>query len=80
MNKRQVSREELHQLPYLRVQDCPTVTGLSQGFVRSLIKDGLLPVARNGRCIYVNKQMLLDTVNNMLQQQMDQNTGREDER
>lgn len=75
MNKQQVSLNELKELPFIKVKDCPTVTGLSQGFVRGLISEGILPVVRNGRCIYVNKQMLLDTVNNMLQQQMDNQSG-----
>lgn len=70
MNKQKPSFDELKQLPYLRVQDCPTVTGLSQGFVRGLIRDGILPVARHGRCIYVDKQLLLDTVASQLRKQM----------
>lgn len=71
MNKKEVSQAELRQLPYLKVPDVPTVTGLSQGFVRGLIRDGILPVVRQGRCIYVNKQLLLDTVDGMLRQQVD---------
>ena len=78
MNKQKVSFAELQQLPFIRVQDCPTVTGLSQGFVRDLIRTGALPVARHGRCIFVNKQLLLDTVNNMLQRQAEQDHGGED--
>lgn len=70
MNKKEVSPAELQLLPYLKVQDVPTVTGLSQGFVRGLIRDGILPVVRNGRCIFVNKQLLLDTVDGMLRHQM----------
>ena len=69
MNKQRLSRDELQNLPYIRVQDVPTTTGLSQGFVRGLIRTGVLPVVRNGRCIFVNKQLLLDTVDNMLRQQ-----------
>ena len=72
MNKQKVSSDDLRKLPYLRVQDVPTVTGLSQGFVRGLIRDGILPVVRNGRCIFVNKQLLLDTVEQSLRQQMEQ--------
>ena len=73
MNKQKVSFEQLQQLPYLRVQEVPTVTGLSQGFVRALIREGTLPVVRNGRCIFVNKQLLMDTVEKSLRQQMDRN-------
>lgn len=79
MNKQRVSFDVLQQLPYLKVQDCPTVTGLSQGFVRGLIRDGLLPVARQGRCIYVNKQILLDTVDSMLRQQANPTNRGEDD-
>lgn len=79
MNKQQVSLNELKELPFIKIKDCPTVTGLSQGFVRGLISEGILPVVRNGRCIFVNKQLLLDTVNGMLRQQMDQKAGREDD-
>lgn len=80
MNKTTPSHEALQQLPYIKIKDCPAVTGLSQGFVRELIRTGVLPVLRHGRCIYVNKQLLLDTLDNNLRQQMDQNTDREDER
>ena len=73
MNKTKPSYAELQQLPYIRVQDCPTVTGLSQGFVRDLIRNGTLPVAKHGRCIFVNKQLLLDTVAGTLRQQMAMN-------
>ena len=76
MNKQKVSADDLRQLPYLRIQDIPTVTGLSQGFVRRLINDGVLPVARNGRCIFVNKQLLLETVDKSLRRQ--QNSSGED--
>lgn len=69
MNKQKLTHDELQGLPYIRVQDVPTTTGLSQGFVRGLIRTGVLPVVRNGRCIFVNKQLLLDTVDNMLRQQ-----------
>lgn len=72
MNKQRLSRDELQNLPYIRIQDVPTTTGLSQGFVRGLIRSGVLPVVRNGRCIFVNKQLLLDTVDNMLRQQTTQ--------
>lgn len=68
MNKQKSSIEDLRQLPFLKVQDIPAVTGLSQGFVRGLIRDGVLPVVRNGRCIFVSKKVLLDTVDQMLQQ------------
>ena len=73
MNKQKVSFEVLQQLPYLRVQDVSTVTELSQGFVRGLIREGALPVVRHGRCIFVNKQILLDTVEKSLHRQVDQN-------
>lgn len=76
MNKQRISADDLRQLPYLKIQDIPTVTGLSQGFVRGLIRDGILPVVRNGRCVFVNKQLLLDTVEYSLRQQM-QITDRE---
>lgn len=76
MNKQKFSPDELRKLPYLKIQDIPAVTGLSQGFVRGLIKSGTLPVVRNGRCVFVNKQLLLDTVENSLRQQM-QITSRE---
>lgn len=78
MNKQKVSSEDLRQLPYLKIQDIPTVTGLSQGFVRGLIRDGVLPVARNGRCVFVNKQILLDTVESSLRQQMNTSRGEDD--
>lgn len=80
MNKQSISPDELRQLPYLRIQDIPAVTGLSQGFVRGLIKSGTLPVARNGRCVFVNKQLLLDIVESRLRQQMEQNSRGEDDR
>ena len=70
MNKYTPSHEDLQRLPYIRVQDCPAVTGLSQGFVREMIRTGVLPVIRHGRCIFVNKQLLLDTLDNNLRQQM----------
>ena len=73
MNKQKVSFDDLCRLPYLKIQDIPAVTGLSQGFVRGLIRDGILPVARNGRCVFVNKQILLDTVDSMLRQEIRQN-------
>ena len=72
MNKQTVSRDELMQLPYIRIKDCPTVTGLSQGYVRGLVNNGILPVVRNGRCIFVNRQLLLDTV----EKQLVQNSGK----
>ena len=78
MNKKHTPIDDLKSLPYLKVKDCPIVTGLSQGYVRELISSGLLPVARHGRCIYVNKQMLLDTVEHELRQQM--KTGSTEER
>lgn len=79
MNKTQVSPEELRQLPYLRVQDIPAVVGVSQGFVRGLIREGILPVVKHGRCIFVSKQLLLDTLDNSLRQQMGQGGRRKDE-
>ena len=75
MNKQSISPDQLRQLPYLKIKDVPTVTGLSQGFVRGLIKSGALPVARNGRCVFVNKQLLLDTV----EKQLKQNSSGEDD-
>lgn len=75
MNKTKRSYAELQQLPYIRVQDCPTVTGLSQGFVRELIRSGTLPVAKRGRCIFVNKQLLLDTVAGILKPQTQAHQG-----
>jgi len=75
MNKTKPSYAELQQLPYIRVQDCPTVTGLSQGFVRDLIRNGTLPVVKHGRCIFVNKQLLLDTVAGTLKPQIQVHQG-----
>lgn len=62
MNKQKLTQDELKNLPYLKIQDCPTVTGVSQGLVRELIRSGRLPVVRHGRCIFVNKQLLLDVL------------------
>lgn len=62
MNKTTPNRNDLMQLPYLKIADIPTVTGVSQGLVRELIRSGRLPVIRHGRCIFVNKQLLLDVL------------------
>ena len=71
MNKQRVSPDELRKIPFLRVPDCSTVSGLSQGYIRGLIRDGILPVVKHGRCIMVDQQLLLDTV----RQQMQSNGG-----
>ncbi len=62
MNKQQLTQDELRQLPYLKVQHCPVVVGVSQGLVRELINSGKLPVVRRGRCIFVKKQLLMDVL------------------
>ena len=65
MNKTTPNRCDLMQLPYLKVADIPTVIGVSQGCVRDLIRKGELPVVQRGRCIFVNKQTLLNTLDRM---------------
>ena len=65
MNKTTLNRDTLMQLPYLKGADIPTVIGVSQGCVRDLIRKGELPVVQKGRCIFVNKQTLLNTLDRM---------------
>ena len=84
MNKTTPNRTELMQLPYLKVADIPTVIGVSQGCVRDLIRKGELPVVQRGRCIFVNKQTLLATLDGMQSKYRPENgtdtTHGEDER
>lgn len=47
-------------IPFLKIKDACTVTGLSQYFLRKGCKDGSIPCVRSGPTYYVNIPALLE--------------------
>ena len=59
------------ELPFLTIRECVPVTGLSERYLRELLRSGELPHVRSGNRVLVNVRMLLKT--------MDQKTVMKDE-
>ncbi|MCD7838773.1 MAG: helix-turn-helix domain-containing protein [Clostridiales bacterium] len=59
MNKDKNKTKNL-SVPFLRIQDAATVTGLSQYYLRRGAQNGTIPHIRSGRTIFINVPALLE--------------------
>lgn len=50
----------MNDVPFMKIRDACTATGLSMFFLRNGVKDGSIPHIRSGSAYYINVEALLE--------------------
>ena len=59
MNRRNTTKPVI-ELPFLSIRKCVPITGLSERYLRGLLRTGELPHIKTGNRVLVNVRKLLD--------------------